>query len=119
MEGLAKTSAVREIKPVEHPASPLSTMTSGEVAYLGVPIDLYSFFDLDLAKASDKQRERMGYIYNQLEGDTIGNKMVSLKQIEWKLGRSGFDSMLDKINRYLRMKEEIRDLELRSKSMER
>lgn len=119
-QGLAKTAdSPISNKPVTHDISALSTMSSGEVAYMGVPIDLYGFFNLDLSKATDKQRERMGYVYSQLEGDTLGNKMMKLKDIEWKLGRGGFDSMLDKMNRYLRMNQDIKDLELRKKSMER
>lgn len=119
-QGLAKTAVAQAPnKPVEHAPSPLSTMTYGEVAYMGVPVDMYGFFDVDLGKATDKQRERMGYIYSQLQGETLGEKLMALKQIEWKLGRSGFDSMLDKVNRYLRMNEDIRELELRKKSMER
>jgi hypothetical protein len=119
-EGLAKSAvSVEATKPIVHPASPLSTMTSGEVAYMGVPIDMYAFFNLDLSKASEKQRERMGYIYSKLDGETLGERLLSLKQIEYKLGRAGFDSMLDKVNRYLRMGDEVKDLELRRKSMER
>jgi hypothetical protein len=119
MSGLAKTSESVVPVKIEHSANPLSTMTSGEVAYMGVPVDLYSFFDLDLAKASEKDRERMGYIYSKLEGETLGEKLSSLKQIEWKLGRAGFDKMLDKVNRYVRMGDEVKELELRRKSMER
>jgi hypothetical protein len=119
MSGLAKTAeSVAPVK-VEHSESPLSTMTSGEVAYMGVPVDLYSFFNLDLSKASEKQRERMGYIYSKLDGETLGERLKHLKEIEWKLGRAGFDSMLDKVNRYIRMGDEVKELELRKKSMER
>lgn len=119
-KGIAKTAVAEAVsKPVVHSASPLSTMTSGETAYMGVPVDMYEFFDVDFGKASEKQRERMGYIYGQLQGETLGEKLSHLKSIEWKLGRGGFDSMLDKINRYLRMGEEVKELELRRKGMER
>lgn len=119
MEGLAKTSESVNVAPVVHPSSPLSTTSAGEMLYSGVPVDMYAHFGIDLGKATSKEKERMGYVYSKLEGETLGDKMLKLKDIEYNLGRAGFDSMLDKVNRYIRLGDEIKELEKRRNALER
>lgn len=118
--GLAKSAESVQVKAVEHSANPLNTSSSGELSYLGVPVDIYGYFGLDLNKASNSQREKMLQINRYVsDGDaTIGDRMMKIRQIERKLGMGGMDSRIDKIYRYIRLSENIRDLEARRKALE-
>lgn len=122
MSGLAKTAeSEKPIEKIVHPEAPLSTSSSGEMQYLGIPVDMYAFFDLDLAKASEKQRDKMNFINQTLskKHESQGERLMALKDMTRKFGMSGFDTNLEKVYRYLRLSSDIEDLENRRRALER
>lgn len=118
VQGLTKKYGDVPQQRLQISATPLGTMSSGEIGYLGIPVDIYAHFGIELSKASEAQREKMALINSGIDGETLGDRMLKLRDIERKLGMSGMDSRLDKVYRYIRISSEIKDLEKRRKSME-
>lgn len=121
MSGLAKTA--EEVKPVEavvHPETPKLSSSNGEFNYMGVPVDMFRYFNVDLGKESQAKLEKIDFINGWLKekSESIGDRLMELRRIENKLGMSGTDSRVDKIYRYMRLSSNMQEMEKRMKAME-
>lgn len=121
MSGLAKTAeASKPVEPVVHSDTPKLTSSEGEFNYLGVPVDMFRYFNIDLGKASQSKIEKVDYINGWLKesNESVGDRLMELRKIENKLGMSGMDSRIDKIWQYMRLSKNMKEMEKKMKAME-
>lgn len=121
MSGLAKTAeAVKPVEPIVHKEGAKLTSSEGEFNYLGVPVDMYRHFNLDLGKASQAKLEKIDFINGWLKQtqESVGDRLMELRRIESKLGMSGMDSRIDRVWQYMRLSSNMKEMEKRMKSME-
>lgn len=121
MSGLAKTAEeVKPVEPVVHAEGAKLTSSEGEFNYLGVPVDMFRYFNLDLGKASSSKLEKVDYINGWLKesNESVGDRLMELRKIENKIGMSGMDSRIDKVWQYMRLSKNMKEMEKKMKAME-
>lgn len=118
--GLAKSAQSVSPVTVVHSKDAQLSSTNGEVAFLGIPVDYYGHFGIDLNRATEKQREKMAYMSKWLseKHETLGDRLLELRKLEGRIGMTGTDSRIDKVYRYMRLSDNIKDLEKQRQALE-
>lgn len=119
--GLAKSAeASIPASPVTHAETPKNSSISNEVTFMGVPTTYYTYFNVDMGRIEGADREKLGFINGWLGESTssLGDRLIKLKEIERKIGMSGFDSRISKVYNYMRISSQISDFEKQRKALE-
>lgn len=118
--GLAKSSESASKAPVELSGIQHNSIHQSNIEYFGIPVELYGFFGVDISGATEKQKEKLGIINSLIKskGETMGDKLTSLKEIERKLTRDPLRSRVDSVYNYLRLSSKIEDLAKQRQALE-
>ena len=87
--GLAKSAPAPEGSvPVIEKVTPTGYQ---EYHHRGVPIDIYSYFDMPMERSSEKEIERLTDIHSwAMDGvETLGDAMQKIRSLETRLGQPG------------------------------
>jgi len=116
---IAKTAS--QVTGTEAPVHsvPPSTISNYEVA--NIPIDYYYRYSVDISAPSEADKEKLQLIHEwaKKDSETLGDALIKLSKLEGQLGWSGFDKMMDKVHRYVKLTLQMEDLDKRRQSLER
>jgi hypothetical protein len=117
MPGLAKEVPAPEVQQTPTPKFD----QSGTMTWEDVPIDIFRHFNLDLGTVEPKSIDKLRTIYawaRDCEDPTVGNVLQRIASLENKLGspRMGNDRY-DKMWRWIKLQNQINDLQKRQSSM--
>lgn len=110
----------REIqeKPITEHSTPQTTFS-----YDGLPLDIYVFFNSSFDNSSPRDRDKMRDIYEYSSGKhekpVLGDILQTMRDIESKLGYSGYDRKLDKVWNWVRLSRYTDDLDKRRRALEK
>ena len=112
-EGIAKSS-----KPVVAQTIVAPTTTQPVMNIDGAPLDVLRHFDIDYTTADSKEIGKARQVYELLSpGKTIGDLLISIKEIEGKIGLSGYENRLNRVWNYIQINKQIEDLQKRQEAM--
>ena len=90
----------------------------------GVPVDVYSYFNVPLANQSEREigklKDIVEWARNETGDGSIGDVLNKIRTLETHLGSpSGTDKRYDKLYNYCKMSLHIKELEKRRESLRR
>lgn len=113
--------AARPARPPSNiAASPVPTQSITPMVN-GVPIELIEYFNIDIRNTDSRDNNQLVEIYKLLknDGETDGDMLLKIGEIERKLGSPAFnETRYGRIWSYLRINNRISEMEKQKKAME-
>ena len=114
---LAKTAeqAVPQVAPItDHPE-----VKETPIVYDGVPMDMYAYFGLDMHRVGQSTKDKLRDIFEWSRGESpsLGEALIKVRDLESQLGSGGYETKYDKMWRYIRLSQNIKELDKRRESL--
>jgi hypothetical protein len=110
-QGLAKSSETQVIEPPVHKTP---DAIHSQMAWEGVPVEVYRYFGVDVGKADGRDIDQLKYIYQLASKDSDGDINKTLHQInQWeiKVGAPRItETVYSKIWNYVKIQDHINRL---------
>jgi hypothetical protein len=102
------------------PSTPVSVAPLQGQTYMhdGVPVDIYRHFNIRMEEADSKTKDMLRDVSTwAFEGESIGDGLQKIRNLERKLGMSGYRETHSKVWNWIKLQKQVDELTKRQNSL--